>query len=614
LAALFIGRWSEARPEEPRGDFGVDFGLEEPAPRRSAPSTGGGQTPAQGPAAALLHVAGRWFRFKKSGPAWRLEVEDVPMQGCWAGSTDMLLRAVAYILADPDAAVPVTVDAAWAGHRQVGRVGGAVSGTMAVDLEGRGGLCLFVSSEGGDRLFAWNREKKALEDVTAAWRLASSSVAAAWGDFDGDGRLDLASWDGERVALWLQTGPGLLDGPRQVWAGEKDSPAEKTHRFVSPKGPKVARQEGRRDSPRRGAAQKRNGESFPPHRGVFFALSALDVGLRGRAGLLATTAAGPVLLTPGEAGRWAASPLPKPTADQAGADLVPTAACLAADFDGDDVCDVLLPLAGAALLYAGEKPGVFAAPKVLAGVGTGPGRAGACLGDFDADGLLDVFLATEQGCLLWQNRGGGRFEEMLQQAGEVAYIARPRSVACATGDVNNDGRQDVLILYADRPPQVFFNRGFRSFGHAHEVDLQERELLAASDQGQQAGLLADFTGDGAQDMALVLRDGTVWLFPRAVAGRPALAVRAALPVGGPTAGPIRVLGFSGDRALGAWNVLPGTAEAFFGREVPGPCRIRWRLPGGGPGAPGQERQAIAESGPVRVLLVPPGAGKGQSKD
>ena len=571
-AALFIGAFAEARQEPPKEDFGMDFGLGPgPAPQSAAPKAG---------AAALLHVAGRWFRFKKGGQGWLLEGEDVPLQGCWAGGTDMLLRAVAYVLADPDPAVPVAVDATWGAHRQVGQAGGTVSGAMAVDPEGRGRLCLFISSDGGDRLFGWNRARKTLEDLTAAWKLESKSKAAAWGDFDGDGRLDLASWDGRRLALWLQTSPGSLL-PRHTWA---PSEVEVT------------------------------------------SLAALDVGLKGRAGLLAGTAAGPVLLTPTEDGRWSAMPLPRPNAALLGespgatgaalrpaggaTDLAPTTAPLVADFDGDDVGDVLVPLAGAAVLYPGEKPGAlrgespgatFAAPKVLGGVGTGKGPAYGCVGDFDADGLLDVFLATERGFLLWQNRGQGQFEETLQEAGEVAYIAKPRGVACGTGDVNNDGRQDVCLLYADRPPQVFFNRGFRSFGHARELDLQERELLPASGRGQQAGLLADLSGDGAQDLALVLRDGAVWLFERAV-DRPALALRVALPAGGPTAGPLRVLGFSGDRPLGAWNVFPGTAEAFFGRDCPGPCRIEWRPAGGGR----EERRVIVESGPVRVLLAPAG--------
>ena len=67
---------------------------------------------------------------------------------------------------------------------------------FAVDLAGDGRLTLFVASNKGDRLFAFDAKAETFKDVTATRKLRSKSSAFAWGDFNGDARLDLASYDG----------------------------------------------------------------------------------------------------------------------------------------------------------------------------------------------------------------------------------------------------------------------------------------------------------------------------------------------------------------------------------------------------------------------------------
>jgi hypothetical protein len=149
-------------------------------------------------------------------------------------------------------------------------------------------------------------------------------------------------------------------------------------------------------------------------------------------------------------------------------------------------------------------------------------------------------------------------------------------------------------------PQVFFNRGFRSTGHAHALDLAERELLPQADAGQQAGCLADLNGDGAQDMVIVLSNGEGWIFYREVMDVLGLAARAVLPVGGDYAGPVTVVGWTYDRCLGARNVVPGTGEGFLGQIEAGPCKLTWRFPGGKP----RQRETVVENEAVRVILTP----------
>src|SRR6266850_2160856 len=95
--------------------------------------------------------------------------------------------------------------------------------------------------------------------------------------------------------------------------------------------------------------------------------------------------------------------------------------------------------------------------------------------DFDNDGWLDLFVAngsvstieaqarakerfplrmTNQ---LYRNLGNGRFEDVSGRAGAVFAIADVGRGA-AFGDVDNDGRTDILIGNASGPVRLLINR------------------------------------------------------------------------------------------------------------------------------------------------------------
>ena len=59
-----------------------------------------------------------------------------------------------------------------------------------------------------------------------------------------------------------------------------------------------------------------------------------------------------------------------------------------------------------------------------------------------------------------------------------------------------------------------------------------------------------------------------------------------------------VTGWIGKRCLGAWNVLPGTSQAFFGRRDAGPVTLKWRLPGGKE----QQKEIVVEKATARVEI------------
>jgi hypothetical protein len=108
--------------------------------------------------------------------------------------------------------MPVTCGVEWDKEMFVGRLQGQFHDARAIDLAGvneTGKADLFLAGESGDRIFRFNDD--AFEDVTADLGLSTKSKASAWADFNGDGRLDLASWDGNALTLCSQDADGAFE-------------------------------------------------------------------------------------------------------------------------------------------------------------------------------------------------------------------------------------------------------------------------------------------------------------------------------------------------------------------------------------------------------------------
>jgi len=521
-------------------DPGTAFGPDEEA-------DGGGQDNQK----AFLHIAGTWVSFSMGKNDWEMSQVSQTMGTTWSGGTDMLIRATVYILEDPDADVPVKEGVRWSSFNQFAKLDGPVHAATPVDLAGDGKPALYIARKGGDRLFRYDAKTQKLADVTAAAKLAARSRAAAWGDFNADGKMDLLSWDGEGLVLHTQSADGTFR------AGEKRL---------------------------KGALTK-----------GCLALTCMDCGKAGHPGVVISTKSSPLLWTPDEPGN----------AKQiggafAGADLGSAGTCLVADFDGDAIPDILQLFEKGSLVYKGKAPGRFENAG-RCGVALGSGTTSAFLGDYDADGLLDIFVAASDAATrLWNNRGKVTLVDTMDMTGELSYKGGSGAIGGMTGDFNNDGRQDVFFYYASTSPRLYFNRGFRNFGLTNGMDLSANRLLPQAENGQQAGCLADLNGDGAQDMVLVLKNGEAWAFYVEAGEGLARCVRAVLSSKGARIGPLTVTGWRGKRCLGAWNVLAGTSDAFLGQEKAGPMILKWQMPGGKP----QQRKVVVKNSPVRVVLAP----------
>ena len=126
------------------------------------------------------------------------------------------------------------------------------------------------------------------------------------------------------------------------------------------------------------------------------------------------------------------------------------------------------------------------------------GHNGVSIGDIDGDGFDDLYICQPGGLpnRLYRNRGDGTFEDITEASG-VGVI---ENTACALIiDVDNDGRQDLIVVRASGP-MLFLNEGggkFRQKPNAFQ--------FANPPQGTFTGAaVADYDRDGWLDIYFCL--------------------------------------------------------------------------------------------------------------
>jgi len=95
-------------------------------------------------------------------------------------------------------------------------------------------------------------------------------------------------------------------------------------------------------------------------------------------------------------------------------------------------------------LYHNRRDGTFANVAEHAGVWNERYAKAAVCGDFDGDGLLDIYVSNAgQEKRLYRNRGGLVFEDVAPELGVTEPIM---SFSCAVFDFDNDGRLDIFVI------------------------------------------------------------------------------------------------------------------------------------------------------------------------
>ena len=152
-------------------------------------------------------------------------------------------------------------------------------------------------------------------------------------------------------------------------------------------------------------------------------------------------------------------------------------------------------------LYRNEGNGTFVDVSEASGIQQAYGNGlGVALGDFDADGRTDIYVANDgMPNLLWMNQGDGRFKNDAVLAGCAVNVhgAAEAGMGVAALDLNNDRLIDLFMTHLrEETNTLYINRGGWFDDVTSEMGLSQSSLPYT---GFGMGF-ADFDHDGLQDV------------------------------------------------------------------------------------------------------------------
>ena len=110
--------------------------------------------------------------------------------------------------------------------------------------------------------------------------------------------------------------------------------------------------------------------------------------------------------------------------------------------DGGSKADPLVARAARHRLFRNRRDGSFADVTAASGIRHLAYGMGACAGDYDNDGLTDLYITNDGPNVLYRNAGNGAFTDVTA----TARVGSPLwSTSCAFADFDRDGRLDLFV-------------------------------------------------------------------------------------------------------------------------------------------------------------------------
>ena len=162
------------------------------------------------------------------------------------------------------------------------------------------------------------------------------------------------------------------------------------------------------------------------------------------------------------------------------------------------------------ILHPNGKGGYDEIDAASAGI-VAKGKGTACaVGDFDGDGLNDLAIALDDHLLLFRNLGKGKFQDVTADAG---LVAKNHASGLTFVDYDHDGSLDLLVTgralkVGDAPNVLWRNKGNKTF-----ADMTEPTGFGGSGNTT-AAILTDFNNDRAVDIAIAGDSTLLYVNPR----------------------------------------------------------------------------------------------------
>jgi hypothetical protein len=119
---------------------------------------------------------------------------------------------------------------------------------------------------------------------------------------------------------------------------------------------------------------------------------------------------------------------------------------------------------------------------------------GIAIGDYDGDGRADIYVVSKtEGCRLFRNLGGYKFEDVTEKAG-VGATPGVWNQGATFVDIDNNGRLDIYVCRYNAPNLLYVNQGdgtFKEMAHAYGLDVVDSSVMAA---------FSDYDRDGYLDV------------------------------------------------------------------------------------------------------------------